>query len=163
MTFEYTVTETITRIQAKIDAISYEFEALDATQATFGIAKSSEKRSRIFEMTVTREQYNQMARQHSNLLPFDNFILVLRPFMMGFYQNNELEQAFNILDSNKSGQINLEQLGAFLPIITENVTINDLKNYIEKVNLNNIERLTYDDFRTLTLKGIGRDIICHHI
>jgi Ca2+-binding EF-hand superfamily protein len=84
--------------------------------------------------------------------------------MMGYYLNDELEQAFKILDTNKAGHINIDKLVSFLPIINEHVTIDSLKQYVKNINYDNpIEDLTYDDYRTLILKGVGREIICHHI
>jgi Ca2+-binding EF-hand superfamily protein len=163
MNLEYAVTEAISRIKGTITEIKYEFEEFNVEQSSFGIAHVREKRSRIFDMSTTREQYNRTFNQNSNLLSFDNFILVIRPFVMGYYLNDELEQAFKILDKNSSGYITVEKLAVFLPVINDNVTIDAVKNYIKNINLNNTDNLTYDDFRTLILRGIGRDIICHRI
>jgi Ca2+-binding EF-hand superfamily protein len=163
MNLEYAVTEYISRIKGTITEIKYEFEEFNAEHLSFGIAKVTEKRSRIFDMSTTREQYNRIVNQNANLLSFDNFVLVIRPFVMGYYLNDELEQAFKILDKNSSGYITVEKLAVFLPVINDNVTIDAVKNYIKNINLNNTDNLTYDDFRTLILRGIGRDIICHRI
>jgi Ca2+-binding EF-hand superfamily protein len=164
MTLEYSVTESITRLDGTITAISYEFEEFNVAHAASSITRSSERRSRIFDVQATRQQYNQSIKQNAGLLSFDNFVLVLRPFMMGYYLNDELEQAFKILDTNKAGHINIDKLVSFLPIINEHVTIDSLKQYVKNINYDNpIEDLTYDDYRTLILKGVGREIICHHI
>ena len=82
---------------------------------------------------------------------------------MGFYLNDELKQAFQVLDKDQSGTINIEELTSFLPVINEYATTDALKNYIKKVDQNTDGTLNYDEFRTLILKGIGRDIICNHI
>ncbi|CAF4245826.1 unnamed protein product, partial [Rotaria magnacalcarata] len=69
-------------------------------------------------------------------LSFDDFVQVLRPFMMGFYRNRELEQAFGILDKDHSGSIHIDELNVFLPIINQYATGDTLKSYVRKVYSN---------------------------
>ncbi|CAF0973249.1 unnamed protein product [Rotaria sordida] len=160
MNLEFTVTETIVRHSGKINEIHYEFEEFTIENVSIGITKKKEKRGRIYDANITRKQYNQLTRDIHNPLSFDDFILVLRPFMMGFYQNDELKQAFKILDKNHSNSIDIHDLVNFLPIINEYTAINTLQDDIRKSNFNLDGHLTYDQFRSLILKGIGREMIC---
>ncbi|CAF3202260.1 unnamed protein product [Rotaria socialis] len=163
MNLEFTVTEAIVHSLGVINEIRYEFEEFTVEYVSAGITNKKEKRSRTYDTNITRKEYNKLAEQYHYGLSFDNFIVVLRPFMMGFYQNDELEQAFRILDKNNSDSIDVDDLANFLPIINEYATSDTLKNYIKKSDFNFDENLSYDEFRSLILKGIGRDMICTHI
>ncbi|CAF1106541.1 unnamed protein product [Rotaria magnacalcarata] len=160
MNLEFTVTEAIVHNLGVINEIRYEFTV---EYVSVGITNKKEKRSRTYDTNITREQYNKLAEQYHYGLSFDNFIVVLRPFMMGFYQTNELEQAFRILDKSNSGSIDIDNLANFLPIINEYATSDTLKNYIKKSDFNHDGNLTYDEFRSLILRGIGREMICTNI
>jgi Ca2+-binding EF-hand superfamily protein len=163
MDLEYSVTESITRNYGIINKIQYQFEEFSFENTSNGITIKKERRSRIYDTIITREHYHFLARRIRNALSFHNFLRVLRPFVMGYYQNDELEQAFYVLDRNHSGSIHVNELASFVPIINENATTDLLKNYIRKVDINADGILNYDEFRTLILKGIGRDIICNHL
>ncbi|CAF3992889.1 unnamed protein product [Rotaria sp. Silwood2] len=119
MNLEFTATETITRNNGQINQILYQFE----------------------EFTVENVS---LAKLIPDALSFDNFVLVLHPFIMGYYQHDELKQAFQVLDRDCSGSIHIDELARFLPIINEYATSDTLKNYIRKVNINTDENLNYD-------------------
>ncbi|CAF4241004.1 unnamed protein product, partial [Rotaria sp. Silwood2] len=138
---EFTATETITRNNGQINQIHYQFEEFTVKNVSLGITNKQERHT----------------------LSFDNFVPVLRPFIMGYYQHDELKQAFQVLDRDCSGSIHIDELTRFLPIINEYTTSDTLKNYIRKVDINTDGNLNYDEFRSLVLKGIGRDVICNHI
>ncbi|CAF1681154.1 unnamed protein product, partial [Didymodactylos carnosus] len=110
MNLEFTVTETITRHNGIINEIYFEFEEFIVGNTSVGITNKKERRSRISEAGITRNEYNKLAK---NPLSFDNFILVIRPFIMGYYENDELKQTFQILDNNKSGSIDINELANF--------------------------------------------------
>ncbi|CAF3896940.1 unnamed protein product, partial [Adineta steineri] len=159
MDLEFSVTETITRNNNFINQIHYQFEEFSFENTSNGITNKKERRSRIYDTIITRKQYNILTRNTRNTLLFDNFIIVLRPFIMGYYQDDELTRAFRVLDKDHSGSVNVEELANFLPIINEFATTEALTNYIKKVDINTDGTLNYDEFRSLILKGIGRDII----
>ncbi|CAF0799347.1 unnamed protein product [Adineta steineri] len=163
MDLEFSVTETITRNNNFINQIHYQFEEFSFENTSNGITNKKERRSRIYDTIITRKQYNLLTRNTRNTLLFDNFIIVLRPFIMGYYQDDELTRAFRVLDKDHSGSVNVEELANFLPIINEFATTEALTNYIKKVDINTDGTLNYDEFRSLILKGIGRDIICNHL
>ena len=170
MDLEYTVTENIHRNRAgQIVQIDYQFEETVVIEtpsnvSTGGITRHNrEKRNRTYDVAIHRDQYLALARQYPSGLTFESFIDILRPFIMGFYMNNELERAFYTLDRDRSGSIHLEELNAFLPILNDTITGVALKNYVEKVDENFDGKLTYEEFRALVLRGIGRDIICNHL
>lgn len=158
---EYTIIETTTFQNGQINEINYEIEESIKENVLFGITRRSERRTRVYSTTITRAQYNRLSRQQSDALSFDDFVFVLRPFMMGFYQDSELEMAFSILDKDGSGLVNVDELSIFLPIINEHATGETLKKFIEKIDLDANNNMDFDEFRSLILKGIGRDILCN--
>ncbi|CAF2619655.1 unnamed protein product [Rotaria sp. Silwood2] len=163
MNLEFTVTESITRYSGIINEIQYEFEEFTIEKSSLGMTNKREKRSRIYNATIKRKDYNILTRYIPDALSFNDFILVLRPFVMGYYQNDDLIKAFQILDKNHSGSIDIDDLANFLPIINEYATIDTLKNYIRKSDFNFNGSLNYDEFRSLILRGIGREMICIHV
>ncbi|UJR14411.1 hypothetical protein I4U23_001408 [Adineta vaga] len=163
MNLEFTVTETVTRHFGQINEIDYEFEEVTVENVSLGLTSKKERRMRTYNANIQRDQYNRLITHTTNALSFDDFILVLRPFIMGFYDQFELEQAFAILDEDNSGSIHIDELSGFLTIINQYVTSIALQNYIRKVDINADGNLNYDEFRSLILKGIGRDIICNHL
>jgi Ca2+-binding EF-hand superfamily protein len=169
MEVEYTVTENVHRNRTgQVVQIDYEFDETTimdtgAAPSTGITRQAKEKRNRTYDATITRQQYETLAHQISNALSFDAFINVLRPFIMGFYVNDELEKAFNTLDRDRSGTIHLDELSSFLPILNDTVKGDVLRDYVRKVDENFDGTMNYDEFRTLVLRGIGRDIICNHL
>jgi Ca2+-binding EF-hand superfamily protein len=167
---EYTVTETVYRNRSgQIIRIDYSFDETLVTEAPSSSSSSSitrhnkEKRNRTYDVQITREQYQTIERQQSNALSFDSFVSVLRPFIMGYYVDTELEKAFQELDRDRSGTIHLNEFNSFLPILNETIDDNALKDYVRKVDDNFDGTMNYDEFRSLVLRGIGRDIICNHL
>ncbi|CAF0806814.1 unnamed protein product [Rotaria sp. Silwood1] len=169
MDLEYTVTESTHRNdRGQIIQIDYQFEETvvveTASSSSSSITRQNrEKRNRIYDATITRSQYQNLARHLSNPLSFEAFVDVLRPFIMGFYSSDELQRAFHILDRDHSGSIHINELGSFLPILNDTIDAEALKNYVRKIDQNFDGKMNYDEFRALVLRGIGRDIICNHV
>ena len=168
MDLEYTVTENIHRNRSgQIVQIDYVFEenvTIETPSTGSGLTRTNrERRNRTYDVAVTREQYQKLSARFSNALAFDAFVNVLRPFIMGYYVNDELERAFFALDRDRSGSIQIKELSSFLPILNETVNDTALFNYVQKVDENFDGKMSYDEFRALVLRGIGRDIICNHL
>ena len=168
MDLEYTVTETVHRNHSgQVTQIDYSFDetiVIETPSSSTSITRQNkEKRNRTYDVTITYDQYQNLARQLPSALSFDAFVNVLRPFIMGYYTDNELERAFYTLDRDRSGSIHLKELGSFLPILNEGINDEALHNYVRKVDDNFDGNLNYDEFRSLVLRGIGRDIICNHL
>jgi len=170
MDLEYTVTENVHRNRGgQVVQIDYQFEetttveTASSASSTGIVRQNKEKRNRTYDATITREQYQNLARRLANPLSFDAFINVLRPFIMGFYASDELERAFSTLDRDRSGSIHIDELSSFLPIINDTINSDALRDYIRKVDENFDENMSYEEFRSLVLRGIGRDIICNHL
>jgi Ca2+-binding EF-hand superfamily protein len=170
MDLEYSITENVHRNGAgQIVEIEYQFEETvvveiaSSNTSTTITRQNKEKRNRTYDTRVTREQYQNLTHQLSNPLSFEEFVIVLRPFIMGFYTSDELERAFQTLDRDHSGSIHINELSSFLPLLNDTIDINALRNYVGKVDENFDGNMNYDEFRSLVLRGIGRDIICNHL
>lgn len=167
MELEYSVTENVRRNRSgQIVQIDYQFEetVVVESQSSGTLTRSSkERRSRTYDTIVTREQYDKLIRRLSNPLSFETFVLVLRPFIMGFYTSDELERAFQALDRDHSGTIHINELNTFLPLLNDTIDSNALRTYVQKVDENFDGNMNYEEFRALVLRGIGRDIICNHL
>ena len=169
MDIEYTITESVHRNRAgQITQVDYIFDETlvieTPSSSSSGITRQNkEKRNRTYDVKITHDQYQTIARQQSNALSFNAFVSVLRPFIMGYYEGTELENAFHELDRDRSGTIHLDELNSFLPILNETINNSALQDYIRKVDENFDGTMSYDEFRSLVLRGIGRDIICNHL
>jgi Ca2+-binding EF-hand superfamily protein len=166
MNLEYTITETTHRNRLgqpiKIDFQFDESTMMTSAPTSSGITRQNkEKRSRSYEWSITREQYQSLIAKLRRPITFDEFVASLRPIIMGYYRNNELERAFTILDRDKSGTIDIKEFSAILPILNKSINANDLHEYIRQVDENFDGELDYNEFRALVLRGIGRNIICH--
>jgi len=171
MDLEFTITENLHRNRnGQIMQIAYEFEETCIVQADqtsleagAGIIRHNRlKRNRTFGTVVTREQYPNHASRLEIPLSYDDFVTVLRPFIMGFYAADELETAFKTLDRGQSGSIQLNDLNSFLRVLNDTIDTKALYEYMRKVDTDFNGKLNYFEFRSLVLRGIGRDIICNH-
>ena len=170
MDLDYTITESVHRDRSgQVTQIDYLFEETvlietPNTSSSNSITRQNrEKRSRTYDISIQREQYQQLARSLADTLQFDAFVDVLRPLIMGYYVSNELERAFYTLDRDRSGTIHVDELSSFLPILNDTITTEALRSYMRKIDENFDGRMNYDEFRSLVLRGIGRDIICNHL
>jgi Ca2+-binding EF-hand superfamily protein len=100
---------------------------------------------------------------NNNELSFEDFVRVLRPIMMGTYVDDELREAFYLLDKNQSNTIDIDELIDFLSIIYSEVTKEILLHYLGKNDINKNQKLNFDEFTDVILRGIGRDIVCGYI
>ena len=65
MDLEFSVTETITRDVGIINKIHYQFEEFSFENSSNGITNIKERRSRIYDTVIARQQYNSLAEKYS--------------------------------------------------------------------------------------------------
>ena len=82
---------------------------------------------------------------------------------MGSYKEHELDIAFDLLDRNQSNTIDLDELVSFLIIISPDITKDMLLRYINQEEITENQRLNFNQFNDLVLRGLGKDIVCGHI
>ncbi|CAF4024409.1 unnamed protein product [Rotaria sp. Silwood2] len=167
MNLEYTVTETVYRDHSG-QMLKIDFQFNESATIVLGSTSSitsrqnQEKRYRSYHWSITRDQYESRINRLQKPITFDAFIDSLRPIIMGYYKDNELERAFAILDSDQSGTINIKEFSTILLILNDSIDANVLSEYIKQVDENFDGELNYEEFQALVLRGIGRDIICNH-
>jgi Ca2+-binding EF-hand superfamily protein len=164
----YSVTESIYRRYGRIIKLIYDYEeSQEQTELNLLTHEQDHSRQyRHYQATIKRDEYEWMIQTYmfdKDKLPFDSFVRILRPIMMGTYVGNELEEAFNLLDKDQSGTIDIDELADFLPIIHSDVTKEALLDYVGKVDVNSDQKLSFDEFTDMILRGIGRDIVCGHV
>jgi Ca2+-binding EF-hand superfamily protein len=157
----YAVLETIDRRNGQTFELIYVYEQAENKDQDLIEAKKTGQ-ARQFKWSIRREDYEEMAKIGvKNALPFDSFVSVLRPFMMGTYSPDSIKEAFSILDRDESGRIDIDELTVFIPFIQPSLTKDIVARYIELVDTNNDRQLNLDEFTNLITRGIGREIISH--
>jgi hypothetical protein len=115
--------------------------------------------TRNYRVSVKRQDYEQLSSKiNKPTLPFDKFVKVLRPFMIGQHAAEDIPEAFRLLDTDHSGTIDIGELAAFMPVIVPDGNPYMLLHHIQKVDKNNDYKLNLAEFTALVNGGIGRDI-----
>lgn len=115
--------------------------------------------SRKYSIKVKRTDYERTAMTITKAtLPFDQFVKVLRPFMMGEHASADIPEAFRLLDNDRSGTIDIGELATFMPVIVPDGNPYMLLHHIQKVDQNCDYKLNLTEFTNLIKNGVGRDI-----
>jgi hypothetical protein len=131
-----------------------------AVDYTFHELQGDSNNVQRYQGTITRLDYERLAASLQRpSLPFDSFIKVLRPFMMGHHAHQNIPEAFYLLDTDRSGIIDIGELAAFMPVIRPDANPYMLLHHVEKADKNGDYKLSYDEFNALLLAGVGRDIV----
>lgn len=146
--FDSYVEELIHQKGGQITEVEYLYKEL--------YSNGEERRYRIL---VKRTDYRRVAATITKpTLPFDQFVKVLKPFMIGSQAADNILEAFRLLDTDCSGTIDIGELAAFLPVIVPDANPYMLLHHIQKVDQNNDYKLNLTEFTALINQGIGRDI-----
>jgi hypothetical protein len=115
--------------------------------------------ARTYRVLVKRQDYERLAATITKpTLPFDKFLKVLRPFMLGRHAADDIPEAFRLLDADYSGTIDIGELAAFMPVIVPDGNPYMLLHHVEKVDKNHDYKLNLAEFTDLINRGVGRDI-----
>ncbi len=160
----YTITESIYRRCGRITKLIYNYEE---NQEQYELDLLTEKQEYIpiyrhYRAIIKRNDLEKYMT-NKDQLSFENFVRILRPIMMGTYMNDELREAFSVLDQNQSNTIDIDELADLLSLIRSKITKEILLHYLAKINIKTDEKLHFNEFNDLVLHGIGRDIVCGHI
>ncbi|CAF0960686.1 unnamed protein product [Rotaria sordida] len=121
--------------------------------------RNSNGKERVYGVKVSRQAYEELAATISKpTLPFDKFVKVLRPLMMGTHAAAYIPGAFNLLDSDNTGTIDISEIAAFMPVIVPGASPHMLLRIIQKVDQNRDYKLNLNEFTNLVKRGIGREI-----
>ncbi|CAF0965421.1 unnamed protein product [Rotaria sordida] len=163
---QFTIRETIYRQYGQIMEIIYEYDEIRTEQVEENMQVRQEKLEKHYKASIKRDEYERIAntfKYQRYVLPFDTFVQIIQPFMMGTYTADEIHQAFRLLDRNYSKTIDSDELSAFIPVIHPNMTKEIVLNYITKVTQKRKEEINFSEFIQMVLQGVGRDIVCGHV
>ncbi|CAF2521737.1 unnamed protein product [Rotaria sp. Silwood2] len=114
---------------------------------------------RNYRVSVKRQDYERLAATiQKPTLPFDQFIKVLKPFIIGPHAVDDVPEAFRLLDADHSGTIDIGELAAFMPVIVPDANPHMLLHHIQKVDQNSDYKLNLAEFTAFINRGIGRDV-----
>ena len=92
------------------------------------------------------------------------FMKVVGVIMRGAASTDqEIREAFAILDTDNSGQIDVCELGKVTPAIIPGTTIDTVRSLIRRVDSNFDNRLNLTEFARLIRGGFGRDLVYRDI
>ncbi|CAF3628752.1 unnamed protein product [Rotaria sp. Silwood1] len=73
--------------------------------------------------------------------------------------DDEIGEAFNILDADGSGQLDVNELAKVIPAIMPDTSLDTLPTMIRRYDKNYDNQLNLNEFTRLIRGGIGRDIV----
>ncbi|CAF1281538.1 unnamed protein product [Rotaria sordida] len=73
--------------------------------------------------------------------------------------DDEIREAFHIIDADGSGQIDVNELAKVIPAIIPDATLDTLPQRIRRYDKNYDNQLNLNEFTRLVKGGIGRDIV----
>jgi Ca2+-binding EF-hand superfamily protein len=146
--FDIRVDETVHQAGGRIVEVEYVYNEQRANGET-----------QSYRVGVTRQGYENIAAKIKKpTLPFDSFVKVLRPFMMGHHAAENIPEAFHLLDSDHSSTIDIGELAAFMPAIVPDANPYLLLHHVQKADKNCDYKLNLEEFTALIKQGVGRDI-----
>ncbi|CAF0995072.1 unnamed protein product [Rotaria sp. Silwood1] len=148
------------RYEFQVEEILRRNRAFQIVEAKYQYQEcNSNDEERIYGVKVSRQTYEKLAATISKpTLPFEKFVKILRPLMMGVYATADIPGAFYLLDSDNTGTIDINDIAAFMPIIVTGASPHMLLDIIQKVDQNRDYKLNLAEFTNLIKKGIGREI-----
>ncbi|CAF4084189.1 unnamed protein product [Rotaria sordida] len=73
--------------------------------------------------------------------------------------DDEIHEAFTILDADNSGQLDVNELAKVIPAIMPDTTLDTLHTMIRRYDKNYDNQLNLNEFTRLIKGGIGRDVV----
>jgi Ca2+-binding EF-hand superfamily protein len=116
-------------------------------------------KTRQYRVHVKREEFERIAATIKGpTLPFESFIKVVRPLLMGSDAAQDIPEAFQLLDTDNSDTININELAVYMPAIVPDSNPYMLLRHFEKADTNSDYKLSLDEFTAFIEKGVIRDL-----
>jgi len=94
----------------------------------------------------------------------NGFMKVAQVIMMGSNSSDEdINEAFAILDADGSGQLNVSELAKVIPAIMPGTTLASLGQMIRRYDRNCDNQLNLNEFTRIIKGGLGRDLVFQDI
>ena len=113
-----------------------------------------------YRVTVKKEAFDDVAATIKKwTIPFDSFITVARALLLGDQaEQRDIADAFELLDTDKSETIDLNELALFMPAIVPGSNVHMLMRHFQKVDANSDYHLNMEEFTDLIKRNIVRDL-----
>jgi hypothetical protein len=117
-------------------------------------------KTRQHRVIIKKEAFESIAATvKKSTIPFESFTKVTRPLLMGHHAAiADISEAFQLLDTDKSETIDINELAVFMPAIVPDSNAYMLLRHFQKVDTNNDYRLNLDEFTEFIKKDIVRDL-----
>ena len=108
---------------------------------------------------VKRENFERLSAElKKTSLSFEDFMIVVRPFFLGEEATKNIPEAFNLLDADQSGTIDIAELALFMPAIIPGSNQYMMLRYFQAADKNKDYKLSFEEFTDFIKKGYVRDL-----
>lgn len=130
------------------------------SEAEYVFEESLDKgKKRQQHLHVKRAAFDELAVANKKLsIKFDDFLTVVRLFLMGEYEDKDIIEAFTLLDTDQSNSIDLTELATFMPVIVPGSNKFILLRHFEPADTNKDYTLCLEEFTAFVKKGVIRDL-----
>ena len=97
--------------------------------------------------------FNEADRDGSGYIDFDEFLRLITTHMKEPYTKEELIEAFNIFDEDKSGFISAQELKSVWMQTGDKMKASELDEIIQEADLNGDGQLSIEEFSQLLIMG----------
>ncbi|CAF1589768.1 unnamed protein product [Didymodactylos carnosus] len=106
---------------------------------------------------VTYQRYTSLTPQRT--LAYTDFGKVANVLMMGPESTyDDIREAFMIIDSDHSGQIDFQELARVIPAIIPDANLSTLRAAVRRFDKNFDDKLNLTEFVTLITSGVARNV-----
>jgi Ca2+-binding EF-hand superfamily protein len=146
--YETSVQEHLHRKDDKITEAEYVYEE------KLGKGKTREHR-----IHIKRSDFDRVgAANKKSILSFEDFLTVVRPFLMAEEAEKDIPEAFGILDTDNSNTIDINELAVFMPVIVPESNSFMLLRHFQTADKNSDYKLSFEEFTDFIKKGVIRDL-----
>jgi hypothetical protein len=133
----------------KISAVEYVYDE-----------KHGNGKTRQHRVIVKKDDFDRVAATIKKwTIPFDSFTKVARALLMGQHAtDSDILEAFQLLDTDKSETIDINELAILMPAIVPNSNAYMLLRHFQKVDTNNDHILNWEEFTAFIRKNFVRDL-----
>lgn len=120
----------------------------------------SREKVKQYRVQVKKEEFDRVAATVKKwTIPFESFTKVARALLLGDKaESGEILEAFELLDTDKSETIDINELALFMPVIVPGSNAYMLMRHFQKVDANSDYHLNLEEFTDLIKRNIVRDL-----
>ncbi|CAF1221442.1 unnamed protein product [Rotaria magnacalcarata] len=119
----------------------------------------SKGKTRQHRVIIKRDEFEHIAAVNKKpWFTFENFTKITRPLLMANDAEEDIPEAFQLLDLDKSDKIDINELAVFMPAIVPNSNPYMMLRYFQSADTNSDYGLNLDEFTAFIKKGVIRDL-----